>query len=64
MSTITVPKEQFRKVLDDVEVLIEDVAALLDQDDIAQRRLADITKTPSIGRSEQELDDYIARRRA
>lgn len=62
MADITVPKEKFDKVLADVENLIDDVASLLDQDDIARKRREEIKDKPSIGKSEKELDDYIKKR--
>ena len=62
MATITIPEEKFNKVLSDVENLIEDVADLFDQDEIAKKRIADIKTNPSIGKSEKELDDYLKKR--
>lgn len=62
MATITISEEKFDKVLTDVETLIEDVAALFDQDEIAEKRLAEIKADPSIGKSETELDSYLKKR--
>ncbi len=62
MTTITVSEEKFNKVLADVELLIEDVASLFDQDEIARKRIAEIEVDPSIGRSEKELDEYLRKR--
>ena len=62
MANITISEEKFNKVLADVEVLIEDVSALLDQDEIAKQRMAELKKNPSIGKSERELDDYLKKR--
>ena len=62
MATITISEEKFNKVLADVENLIEDVSALLDQDEIAKQRMAELKKNPSIGKSERELDDYLKKR--
>lgn len=62
MTTITISEEQWGRVLQDVERLVEDVAVLVDQDEIAKKRRADITKNPSLGRSERELDDYLRKR--
>ncbi len=50
------------KVLTDVEVLIEDVVSIFDQNEIAQKRLVEIRADPSIGKSEQELDEYLKKR--
>jgi len=62
MATISVSEEKFNKVMADVETLIEDVSVLFDQDEIAKRRLQDVKKNPSIGKSERELDDYLKKR--
>ena len=61
MVTITVSEERLNKVLSDVEVLIEDVSSLLG-DDISRKRLSDIKKDPSIGKSEKDLDLYLKAR--
>jgi hypothetical protein len=62
MANINVSEEKFKKVLADVETLIEDVSNLLDQDQIAKERIADIEQNPSIGKSEEELDEYLKAR--
>lgn len=62
MTTITVSEEKFNRVLSDVEVLIEDVASLFDQDEIAKKRLVEVKLSPSMGKSEKELDTYLKKR--
>lgn len=62
MGSITISEEKFNKVLADVETLIEDVASLFDQEEIAQKRMAEIQADPSIGKPEKELDAYLKRR--
>lgn len=62
MATITISEEQWSRVLQDVERLVEDVATLVDQDEIARQRRSDIEKRPSLGKSERELDDYLRKR--
>ena len=62
MGNITVSEEKFNKVLSDVEALIEDVSSLFDQDEIAKKRIAEIKSNPSMGKSEKELDSYLAKR--
>jgi len=62
MATITVSEEKFNRVLSDVETLIEDVASLFDQDEIAKRRLHEVKLNPSTGKSEKELDTYLKKR--
>ena len=44
MATITVSEEKLNKVLADVETLIEDVSSLVDQDEIARKRIDEIIK--------------------
>ncbi len=62
MGDITISREKFEKVLSDVENLIDGVTDLLDQDEIAKKRMNDIKASPSIGRTEKELDDYLKKR--
>ncbi|MBU4266917.1 MAG: hypothetical protein L6243_03770 [Candidatus Altiarchaeales archaeon] len=62
MGTITLSEDRFRKVLADVETLVEDVTSLVNQDDVVKKRIAEIKANPSIGRSEEELDEYLKRR--
>ena len=62
MATMTISEEKFNKVIADVETLIEDVADLVNQDEIAKRRIAEIKSNPSAGKSEKELDDYLKKR--
>ena len=62
MATVNVPREQLTKILTDVEVLIADVEALVDQDSIARQRLEAMREDPSTRRSEEELDAYLAQR--
>ncbi|MDO8538708.1 MAG: hypothetical protein Q7S21_07565 [archaeon] len=63
MGTIAISEKKFDKVLEDVETLIEDVADLFDQDEIAKKRSVDIKANPSIGKTEKELDSYLKKRR-
>ncbi len=62
MATVTISEDKLQKVLHDVEVLIEDVASLVNQDKTANQRLAEIKANPSIGKSEKDLDDYLKKR--
>jgi hypothetical protein len=62
MGTITITEEKFNKVLADVELLIDDVAALFDQDQITKKRMAEVKINPLIGKSEKELDAYLKKR--
>ena len=60
--SITVSRGRFKKVLTDFEVLLEDVTALVNRDDIVGTRISDVKTNPSIGRSEKELDAYLKKR--
>lgn len=60
MDTVTIPKKAFTKILEDVETLIDDVELALDAK--AQKRLSDIKKNPSIGKTEKDLDNYLKKR--
>ena len=62
MTTVSVPQEKLAKVLADVEVLIADVASLVDQDEVTAQRLRAMKTDPSVRRSEQELDEYLTAR--
>ncbi len=62
MAQIIVSEEKLDKVLKDVEILIEDVASILDQNKIVRQRLKDIKQTPSIAKSEKDLDNYLTKR--
>ena len=55
------PKAKFGKILNDIDILISDIEEI-SQDEIAHQRLADIKADPSIGRTEQELDEYLKKR--
>jgi len=60
METVTISKEAFTKILFDVEALVSDVEIALDAD--VQKRMADIKKNPSIGKTEKDLDNYLRKR--
>lgn len=60
METVTISKESFTKILSDVEALIDDVEIALDVK--VQKRMADIKRDPSIGKTEKDLDSYLRKR--
>lgn len=62
METIAVPREMLGKILLDMETLAADVEELLSTDEIVKKRIMEINVSPSIGKSEQELDDYLKQR--
>ena len=62
MGAITVSEEKLDTIIADFEVLIEDIASIVDQDMIAKKRLADIKKNPSLGKSEKYLYNYLRNR--
>ena len=61
METITLSKHKFGKILEDIDLLVGDIEEL-SQDEIVQTRIADIEANPSLGKSEQELDEYLKKR--
>ena len=64
MTLVNVSAKRLDRVLSDVELLVEDVASLLNLDETARKRLAEIKADPDLGGSEEELDDYLASRGA
>ena len=62
MDTLNISEDRFKKVLADVEVLVEDVTALINQDDIVKQRIAEIKANPSLCKTEKELDEYLKKR--
>lgn len=61
MEALTIPRAKFGKILNDIDILITDIEDV-SQDEIALQRMADIKADPSIGKSEQELDEYLKKR--
>lgn len=62
MEKMTISTEKLDKVLSDVENLVEDVEAMIDQDSTARKRLEELKKDPSIAVSEEEIDSYLKKR--
>ena len=62
MAQILIAEEKLDKVLKDVEILIEDVASILDQDKIVKQRLKEIKQNPTIAKSEKDLNNYLTKR--
>jgi len=60
METVTLPKFVFKKILGDVEVLLDDVEIALNMK--MQQRMMDIETGKVSGKSEDELDSYLKRR--
>ena len=58
--TVTIPKRVFSKILEDVEVLIDDVEMALDVK--VQQRIEDIESGKEKGRTEKEYYGYLAKR--
>ena len=58
--TVTIPKRVFSKILEDVEVLIDDVEMALDVK--VQQRIEDIESGKEKGRTEKEYYEYLAKR--
>ncbi len=62
MTSVIVPTDKLDKVLRDMEMLVEDVALLMNQEEVVKKRISDIKVNPSIALSEKELEDYIHKR--
>jgi len=60
METVTVPKEVFTRILEDVEVLIDDVELALDEK--VKKRLTDVKTGKIQGKTEEDLDNYLKKR--
>ncbi len=60
METVTIPKEAFNKILNDVEILIDDFELALDAK--VQQRVLDIETGKIKGKTEKDLDDYLKKR--
>jgi len=62
MQTVQVGKDDFNKILNTAEVLIDEVEQALSQDDIIIRRIEDIKTGKVKGKTEKELNDYLKKR--
>ena len=65
METVTIPKKVFKRILDDVQILIDDVEMVLDAnlDAKVQQRIEDIESGKEKGKSENEYYEYLTKRR-
>lgn len=59
MKTVSIPKEVFGKILEDVGTLIDEVELALDAK--VQQRKLDIDTGRVKGKTEKDLDDYLKR---
>lgn len=63
MATITISKEEFGKLISDVEIIINDVESILSKEDsVIKKRINDIESGKVKGKTEKELDDYLKNR--
>lgn len=62
MDTINISENRFRRVLTDVESLLNDITVLINRDDIVSQRIVEIKANPSIGKTEKELDKYLKKK--
>ena len=60
METVTIPKKVFKRILDDVQILIDDVEMALDAK--VQQRIEDIESGKEKGKSENEYYEYLKKR--
>lgn len=64
METVTIPKEKLGLVISDVERLVSHFEDLVgDQDQIVKHRLKDVKEGRVKGKSEEELDEYLKKKR-
>lgn len=61
METLTISREKFGKILTDIDILLSDIEEL-SPDEIVRQRIADINADLTLGKSEQELDEYLKKR--
>ena len=60
MDNITIPKEMFSKILEDVELLIDDVELALDMK--VKKRVKGIESGIVQAKTEEDLDNYLKKR--
>lgn len=61
--TITMPREEFKKLISDVEIVISDVESILSSEDkLTKKRIDDIESGKVKGKTEKELDEYLKNR--
>ena len=61
--TITMPREEFKKLISDVEIVINDVESILSAEDkLTKKRIDDIESGKVKGKTEKELDEYLKNR--
>ncbi len=54
--------KKLEKMRANAKLLLQDIDETLKQEAIIQRRIKDIQMNPSIGKSEEELDNYLRQR--
>ncbi len=62
METIQIAKSDLNRILNTVEILIDEVEHALSQDEIARKRLVEIKTGKVKGKTEKELDKYLKKR--
>ena len=60
METISIPKKDFDRIIEDMEILLSHVEVSLDKK--AKKRLTDIKSGKEKGKNEEELDSYLKNR--
>ncbi len=61
--TITMPRGEFKKLISDVEIVINDVESILSSEDkLTKKRIDDIESGKVKGKTEKELDEYLKNR--
>ncbi|HLD42555.1 MAG TPA: hypothetical protein VJB08_01050 [Candidatus Nanoarchaeia archaeon] len=62
METVSIPKQKLDEVMSDVERLVSHFEELIDEDQVAKKRITDIKEGRIAGKSERELDKYLEKR--
>lgn len=62
MENISVDKSDFSQLITAVEFLIEDVEQILDQDEIAEKRMQEIQTGIVKGKNVKDYNEYLRKR--
>ena len=62
METITVEKSDFNKILNTMEILLDDFEQILPKNEIVTRRIEEIKTGKIKGKSEEDYKKYLQKR--
>lgn len=60
--TITIKKQDFDKILNTAEILIDEVEDALSQDELVRKRIDDIKTGRIAGKTEEDYYEYLKKR--